>query len=58
MYTKIYDYGRVIAVGSDFNRKHANHNKNPKKKFGEILEEKTGSEQTESEQKGKIDTTF
>ena len=60
MYGKIYSYDRItsIPVNYDHKRKNGQYKKNSKKKFADVLEEKTGEEQASPEQKTNIDVKY
>jgi len=57
VYGEIFDHNRIAAITSNYqyNRKNGQYYKKEKKKFSEILESQTESEQPKPEQQSRID---
>ena len=57
---EIYYNNRITAITSDYNydRKNAQRNTKGKKKFSEILEEKTDTDRQETAQQSHIDVKY
>ena len=60
VYGEIQSYDRITSIASNYdrNRKNGLYKKNPKKKFADVLKEKTDEEQADTEQKTNIDIKF
>jgi len=60
VYGKIYSYDRITTITSNYDQKRKNgpYKKNPKKKFEDILKEKTNEEPASPEQKTNLNIKY